>query len=349
VIRGCSGKFHDSFAGKHAPAGDLEMLYVPGKFISAILLLVLTACSSRPVGEAPAVINAQAHSGGSVVVFSPSGDLLASAGWEGAVRLWRIPEGSPVLAWQAHVDSVNGMAFIDAGQRLVTAGFDGRIVRWSIDGQLLDQVESPAPITHMTALESADRLLSGHADGSVRLWRLSDLSLLQTQALHRGRVKAVAIAPGGERYASSGRDGAVFTWLEHAPVRRLEDPPADAWTLAFSPDGRWLMGGSWFRLYRWQLTDASLQMLPTGHRGIIRSIKFLPDNATLASISRQTDSAVYFLDPVTGATVRRFQRHELCGADISISPDGRYLATTSDDASVRIWDLSAGRQVEGNN
>jgi len=324
------------------------MLNVPGKIIAAILLLVLTACSTRPVNEAPAVINAQAHSGGSVVTFSPSGDLLASGGWEGTVRLWRIPDGSPVRAWQAHADTVNGLVLIDAGLRLVTAGFDGRIARWSIDGQLLHQVESPAPITHMRALESADRLLTGHADGSARLWRLSDLTLVQTQALHRGSVKAVAIAPGGERYASSGSDGAVFTWSEDMPVRRLEDPPADAWTLAFSPDGHWLMGGGWFRLYRWQLADASLQTLPTRHRGIIRSIKFLPDRATLASISRQTDSAVYFLDPVTGATVRRFQRHELCGADISVSPDGRFLATTSDDATVRIWDLGAGGPVESN-
>ncbi|NNJ93570.1 MAG: WD40 repeat domain-containing protein [Halobacteria archaeon] len=314
-----------------------------GKFLAVTMLLSMVACSMRPVGEAPAIINAQAHSGGSVVAFSPSGDLLASGGWEGTVRLWRMPDGSPGHAWQAHADTVNGMVFTDAGQRLVTAGFDRRIATWSINGQLLGQVESPAPITHMTALEPADRLLTGHADGSVRLWRLSDFSRLQTQVLHRGSVKTVAIAPGGERYASSGSDGAVFTWSEHAPVRRLEDPPTDAWTLAFSPDGQWLMGGSWFRLYRWQLADTTLQTLPTRHRGIIRSIKYLPDGATLASISRQTDSAVYFLDPVTGATLRRFQRHDLCGADISVSADGRYLATTSDDATVRIWDLGAGR------
>ena len=213
------------------------MLYMPGKLIAAILLLMLTACSSRPVSEAPAVINAQAHSGGSVVAFSPSGELLASGGWEGAVRLWRMPDGSTVRAWQAHASSVNGMVFTDAGQRLVTAGFDGRIASWSISGHLLGQVESPAPITHMTALASADRLLTGHADGSVRQWRLSDLTLVQTQTLHRGSVKAVAIAPGGARYASSGSDGAVFAWSEDMPVRRLEDPPTDAWTLAFSPDG----------------------------------------------------------------------------------------------------------------
>jgi WD40 repeat protein len=103
------------------------------------------------------------------------------------------------------------------------------------------------------------------------------------------------------------------------------------------------MGGSWFRLYRWNLQDASLQTLSTRHRGIIRSIEFLPGSVGLASISRQTDSSVLLLDPHTGETLRRFQQHELCGADITVSPDGRFLATTSDDASVRIWDLTADK------
>ena len=82
--------------------------------------------------------------------------------------------------------------------------------------------------------------------------------------------------------------------------------------------------------------------MPTRHRGIIRSIGYLPGSNLLASISRQTDSAVYLLDPESGAVVRRFQQHDLCGASIALSPDGHYLATTSDDASVRIWDLAGG-------
>jgi WD40 repeat protein len=48
---------------------------------------------------------------------------------------------------------------------------------------------------------------------------------------------------------------------------------------------------------------------------------------------------VYFLDPASGALLRSFRQHDLCGGDISVSADGRYLATTSDDASVRIWKL----------
>ena len=83
--------------------------------------------------------------------------------------------------------------------------------------------------------------------------------------------------------------------------------------------------------------------LPTQHHGIIKSVEYVSDDV-LATISRQTDSSVYFLDPASGETLRSFQRHELCGGDIAISPGGRYLATTSDDASVRIWVLQPGEK-----
>jgi WD40 repeat protein len=123
--------------------------------------------------------------------------------------------------------------------------------------------------------------------------------------------------------------------------RQLESPPADAWTLAFSPDGKTLSGASWFRLYRWNLADGSLTTIATEHHGIIKSIQYINGGSELATISRQTDSSVYFLDAENGAVRRRFQRHDLCGGDIAVSPQGRYLATTSDDASVRFWVLDS--------
>ncbi len=79
--------------------------------------------------------------------------------------------------------------------------------------------------------------------------------------------------------------------------------------------------------------------MPTGHLGIINSLHVLPDDR-LATISRQTDSAVLILDPESGATLRRIGQHDLCGTAVTASTDGRVLVSTSDDATVRIWRLN---------
>ena len=304
--------------------------------------LLLSACAARHAATPADVIHAHAHSGGSVVAFSHSGDLMVSGGWEGAVQLWQLPEGKRISRWRAHDDSVNGLAFLAEDRRVLTAGYDGVLAEWMLGGKQVRRIETPAPVTNMVAGALHDRVITGHADGSVRVWRLADFSLIETRHGHRGAVKAVALDPQMLRYASSGSDGMVFAWEEGGAVRALASPPMDAWSLVFSPDGRQLYGGTWFRLLRWDLADGSLTSLPTAHHGIIRSLQFTGDGDTLASISRQTDSAVYFLDPATGAVKRRFQKHDLCGAAVAVSPRGRYLATTSDDASVRIWLLQPG-------
>ena len=87
-----------------------------------------------------------------------------------------------------------------------------------------------------------------------------------------------------------------------------------------------------------------LTTLPTEHDGIINSIQYSANGRYLASISSKTDSSVYFLDPMNGQVLRRFQRHDLCGSWVALSPDEKYLATTSDDATVRIWRLDEPSQ-----
>lgn len=144
-------------------------IHIQAALIVAAALLI-SACASRPAAEPPAVIHAGVHSGGSVVAFSQSGELLASGGWEGTVRLWRLPSGSPVSHWRDHSDSVNGIVFLEGDRQLVTAGYDGRLVKRDLYGNVLQQTTAPAPVTHMVADPGKDRMLTGHSDGVVRLW-----------------------------------------------------------------------------------------------------------------------------------------------------------------------------------
>jgi WD40 repeat protein len=291
--------------------------------------LGLSTCASPP--RLPAnVILRDAHNNGYTLAFDSRSETLASGGSEGRIRLWHLPDG---------MDSLQGLVFLDHDRELLSTAYDGTLARWTRDGTLLKRVKTPAPVTSMAANEAADLVVTGHSDGNVRLWRLADLSLIQDLHPHHGKVRAVAFHAATNQLASSGTDGSVFYWRVHEEPRPLPSPPTDAQDLEFAPDGRILMGSGWFNLFRWQLDNGTLQILPTPHHGIVKSISFSRDGRTLASIGRQTDSAVYLLDARTGVVLKRFQPHELCGSFVRLSPDGRYLASTSDDASIYIWDL----------
>jgi WD40 repeat protein len=112
-------------------------------------------------------------------------------------------------------------------------------------------------------------LASGAWDDSVRLWRVSDGVQMQRLIGHSGRVFDVAFAPDGAALASAGADGQVLVW-EPRTGRVSQRHTVGAWsveqcnlaewwrelascrvrwfsylayTVDFSPDGRWLIYG----------------------------------------------------------------------------------------------------------
>ncbi|MCR4346826.1 MAG: hypothetical protein NUV55_06460 [Sulfuricaulis sp.] len=300
--------------------------------------LALVGCVSTPRVPANVVLR-DVHNNGYALAFGSESKTFASGGSEGRIRLWTLPEGKEVAGWAAHAGSLQGLQFLNHDREILSAAYDGVLARWTRDGTLLKRFVTPSPITDMDVDEASALVITGHSDGHVRLWRLTDFFLIHDLSLHRGAVRAVAYHPSTRQLASGGTDGRVFYWRLEEQPRPLPSPPTDAQDLAFAPDGNFLMGSGWFKLFRWRLADESLTILPTEHHGIVKSISFNRDGRSLASIGRQTDSAVYILDAQTGNVLKRFQPHELCGTAVSLSSDGRYLASTSDDANVYLWDL----------
>lgn len=156
--------------------------------------------------------------------------------------------------------------------------------------------------------DSSETLASGGAEGRIRLWRL----------------------PYGQE---------LFNWKAHSDsLQGLKFLNQDQELLSAAYDGT-LLGGGWFNQSRWKSAGGDLQILRTAHHGIVTSISFSRDGRTHASIGNETDSVVYLLDAQTGTVLKRFQPHEQCGTYVRLSRDGHYLASTSDDANVYIWDL----------
>ena len=306
--------------------------------ISFFIIFCLASCQTSNPAVPSNVIIEDAHGGGSVVKFNENETILASGGWSGYIRLWKIPEGTKKYAWKAHEGEVTGLYYADNDKLIISSGYDGFIKIWStLTGQLKQQVNTSHAIQTMAIDEQSDLIITGHIDGRVRTWQLTTLSLLQQRKQHHSPVRAVAYHAHNGMIASSGSAGDVLLWPESAASINLPSPFSDIRTLTFAENGQILLGGGWFNLYRWTLHDQKLHILDTEHRGIIRNMELLDDDTTLATISRQTDSAVLFLDAATGAVKKRFQSHDLCGRDVTVSKNQHFLATTSDDASVRIW------------
>ena len=310
------------------------------------LLFSIVACETLGPSQAPLVQIENAHEFGSKrVAFSPSGKYLATSGLAlgdfSKIKIWSVPELTLLQTFSKHRDTVRGIAWID-DNTIASGDEDGRIIVWKTSPPgLLKIKDFPSGITSLIHIPSKNLIVSGHRDGFVRAHASGTLDQESVFNMN-ARINSIAAAKGTNLIAVSSRDRRVVLLnlkLEH--VRELQPPPRNAIEIAFSPDGRQVAGGAWFKLFFWDLSSQQLRVVNSDHWGAAFSIDYSPDGEYLASIGRHTDFEIYLVSSKTGKLKRHLRHHNLCGAAVRISPDGRYLATASDDRSIRLYDLSA--------
>ena len=64
--------------------------------------------------------------------FSPDGETLVSSWSGGAVRLWRVSDGSLLHTLEGHNGGLCSLAFTPDGKTLTTASSDGTIRLWGV-------------------------------------------------------------------------------------------------------------------------------------------------------------------------------------------------------------------------
>lgn len=300
-----------------------------------MIALSVGACANMQRAALPTHSFTEAHAfGATALAFSPDGSLLASGGYRGEVILWDVPRHSRLATFRVHRGSIR--ALILAGNRsLISAADDGLlVVSDNVSRQIISQRKSIA-VTSMILM--GERLITGHTDGTLRQWRYPDLQPLQQTPLG-SRVHALDYRAGKLAVATSH---AIFLYDGTLRLlRKIDTGLRTAHDLHLSPDGKLLVAGNWFRMMIWDTESGAEHDQTTDHDGLITSLDFSPDGKHLATLGRHTDSAVRVWRAAGLQLERNYQAHELCGAMIRFSPDGRWLATASDDESVRLYDLN---------
>jgi WD40 repeat protein/DNA-binding SARP family transcriptional activator/class 3 adenylate cyclase len=164
---------------------------------------------------------------------------------------------------------------------------------------------------------------------------------------HDGDVNDVTFSPDGSRLASTGDDGELKVW-DPSTGRLLSTLSGDggAWGPSFGADGS-LVAALW--------KDGQVRVLDLSTDRVVSTVRvegpddtaLSPDGKLLAVVSHElaaADGAVF--DVRTGEEAFRLSAPNCCSESgfraVSWSPDGRYVAAGSEDAT-HVWDAETER------
>ncbi len=280
------------------------------------------------------------------VRFSPDGKLLASTGFDNKVRLWDTESGALKRELVGHQDAILGARFSPSGKILASGSFDRTVRLWDVEtGKTLNVLGGHTQVITDADFSPDGKLLATTSnDHSVRIWDVETGAPLKVLWGHPTGVNEVDFSPDGRKLVSVCDNACARLWDvrtgEQLAVYKGHDAPV--YSARFNHDGTsFVTAGVDGRVQVWDVESGEGRVVDRCHKRGLHA-DFNPVGDRVAATCNDGTAFIVGLD---GGEKIVLHGHDGRVSDVTFHPEGRWIATSSEDRSVRLWEVETGRPV----
>jgi WD40 repeat protein len=247
----------------------------------------------------------------------------------------------------SHQATIQALAYNPAQEFLASAD-DQTIKFWDINNQRCAKALSVQGLQTFALSPDSQQVVTAAQNDRLQLWQIQaeqpqPVQLAQLSGSRRG-IRQLEFSQDGQHVLSLGKDETVRVWhLEFQQLRHIfKDRSYTA--MICCPDQQTLLLGDYIgQLHRYHLTSA--RHLNTGSvlisRQPISGIAITP-NGKMAAIRSLAENNIELWDLEANQPLVTLKGHNRPVTGLSFCPLGQYLASSSTDRTVKIWQIRTG-------
>jgi len=193
------------------------------------------------------------------IVISSDGQFALSGSWDHTLRLWDLNTGKTTRRFVGHTKDVLSVAFSADNRQIVSGSRDRTIKLWNTLGECKYTLTEGGhtdwvSCVRFSPIPNNPLIVSSGWDKVVKVWNLTNCSLLTNLYGHTGYINTVTVSPDGSLCASGGKDGTAMLWDVNEGKHLYSLDAGDIiHSLCFSPTSYWLCAGTSSCIKIWDL------------------------------------------------------------------------------------------------